>query len=78
MAENGRYWQLEGENASAQMVDNVVTDLTDILHDGPPVGEDEKIAVVWVEGDPTAEEGSKEARPHFELGEAGGKTVIPG
>ena len=78
MAENGRYWQLEGENASAQMVDNVVTDLTDILHDGPPVGEDEKIAVVWVEGDPTAEEGSKEARDHFELGEAGGKTVIPG
>lgn len=78
MAENGRYWQLEGENASAQMVDNVVTDLTDILHDGPPVGEDEKIAIVWKEGDPTAEEGSKEARDHFELGEAGGKTIIPG
>lgn len=78
MAENGRYWQLEGENASAQMVDNVVTDLTDILHDGPPVGEDEKITIVWKEGNPTAEEGSKEARDHFELGEAGGKTIIPG
>jgi len=72
MAENGHYWQVEGENASAQIIDNVLSDLSDVLVEGPPIGEEEKIAVIRVPADPDAEPGTKESRDHFKLGEAGG------
>ena len=71
MAENGHYWQVEGENASAQIIDNVLSDLSDALVEGPPIGEEEKIAVIRVPADPDAEPGTKESRDHFELGETG-------
>ena len=75
MAENGHYWQVEGENASAQIIDNVLSDLSDALVEGPPIGEEEKIAVIRVPADPDAEPGTKESRDHFELGEAGGGDI---
>ena len=75
MAENGHYWQVEGENASAQIIDNVLSDLSDVLVEGPPIGEEEKIAVIRVPADPDAEPGTKESRDHFKLGEAGGGDI---
>lgn len=73
MAEHGRYFKVEEtENATAEIIGNTLADLADILVVGPPEEEDEKIAVIRVAGDPDAEPGSKEARDHFELGEAGG------
>lgn len=71
MADKGRYWELEGENATAQAVDNVLSDLTDILTEGPPSEKPENVAVIWVEGDSQGDT-PKERRDHFELGEAGG------
>jgi hypothetical protein len=71
MADKGRYWELEGENATAQAVDNVLSDLTDILTEGPPSEKPENVAVIWVEGDSEGDT-PKERRDHFELGEAGG------
>lgn len=71
MADKGRYWELEGENATAQAVDNVLSDLTDILTEGPPQEKPENVAVIWVEGDSQGDT-PKERRDHFELGEAGG------
>lgn len=71
MADKGRYWELEGENATAQAVDNVLSDLTDILTEGPPPEKPENVAVIWVEGDSQGDT-PKERRDHFELGEAGG------
>ena len=73
MAEHGRYFKVEEtENATAQIIGNTLADLADILVEGPPTGEEDKIAVVRVPADSGAEPGSKEARDHFELGEAGG------
>lgn len=68
MAENGHYWQVEGKHASAQMIDNILTDLSDILVEMPPQGKD---TVVRVPADPEADPGSKAARDHYALGEGG-------
>lgn len=77
MAEHGRYFKVEEtENATAQIIGNTLADLADILVEGPPQGEEDKIAIIRVPADPDAESGTKEARDHFELGEAG--QDIPG
>ena len=68
MAENGRYYQIEGKKATAENIDHVLSDLTEMLVDGPE--DPKKVAVIYEEvQDP-------EDRPHFRFGEAGSE--IPG
>lgn len=71
MAENGRYYQIEGEKATAENIDHVLSDLTEMLVDGPE--DPKKVAVIYEEvQDPE----DPEDRPHFRFGEAGSE--IPG
>lgn len=71
MAENGRYYQIEGEKATAENIDHVLSDLTEMLADGPD--DPKKVAVVYEEvQDPE----DPDDRPHFRFGEAGSE--IPG
>ena len=44
MAENGRYYQIEGEKATAENIDYVLSDLTEMLADGPD--DPNKVAVI--------------------------------
>lgn len=71
MAENGRYYQIEGEKATAENIDYVLSDLTEMLADGPD--DPNKVAVIYEEvQDPE----DPNDRPHFRFGEAGSE--IPG
>lgn len=71
MAENGRYYQIEGEKATAENIDYVLSDLTEMLVDGPD--DPNKVAVIYEEvQDPE----DPNDRPHFRFGEAGSE--IPG
>lgn len=70
MAEIGKYYQIEGEKATAENIDHVLTDLTEMLVDGP--ADPEKFAVIWEDSE------NETDRPHFKFGKSGEKTIIPG
>lgn len=65
MAENGHYWQIEGESATAENIDIVLSDLTEIVEEN--VAEQNQDVVKFVPG--TGGE-----KGHFELGE-GAKNI---
>lgn len=65
MAENGHYWQIEGESATAENIDIVLSDLTEIVEEN--VAEPNQDVVKFIPG--TGGE-----KGHFELGE-GAKAI---
>lgn len=71
MAENGRYYQIEGEKATAENIDYVLSDLTEMLADGPD--DPNRVAVIYEEAQDPEDPND---RPHFRFGEAGSE--IPG
>lgn len=71
MAENGRYYQIEGIRATAENIDYVLSDLTEMLAGGPD--DPNKVAVIYEEAQDPEDPND---RPHFRFGEAGSE--IPG
>ena len=71
MAENGRYYQIEGEKATAENIDYVLSDLTEMLADGPD--DPNKVVVIY---EKVQDPEDPNDRPHFRFGEAGSE--IPG
>jgi hypothetical protein len=64
MAENGHYWKIEGESATAENIDTVLSDLSDIVEQNTA---EEHYDVVKFFPGTGGEKG------HFGLGEGGGQ-----